>query len=134
MNQFLTTIQVILPVLFPVVCGLVLLFSQKKINSKKLRNQCVFAVMIIQLVLVVLAWQGKNQEVIFWNLTKDIPVTKIWNDNFNQDGKGPESIELELIGTIEKDGKPEVVVKEPLTLSGGNDAESWNGVFEKGRN
>lgn len=74
MNQFLTTIQVILPVLFPVVCGLVLLFSQKKINSKERRNQGILAVMMIQLVFVILAWQGKNQEVIFWNLTKDIPV------------------------------------------------------------
>ena len=67
-------IQVIFPVLFPVICGLVLLFSQKKINSKKRRNQGILAVMLVQLLLVILAWQGKNQEVIFWNLTKDIPV------------------------------------------------------------
>ena len=63
MNQFFITIQVILPVLFPVVCGLVLLFSQKKINSKERRNQGVLAVMVIQLVLVILAWQGKRIKV-----------------------------------------------------------------------
>ncbi len=74
MSQFFITIQVILPVLFPVICGLVLLFCQKKINSKKRRNQGILAVMLFQLLLVILAWQGKNQEVIFWNLTKDIPV------------------------------------------------------------
>ena len=67
-------IQVIFPVLFPVICGLVLLFNQKRIKSKERRNQVIFAVMVIQLLLVILAWQGKNQEVIFWNLTKDIPV------------------------------------------------------------
>ena len=74
MSQFLITIQVILPVLFPVICGLVLLFFQKKINSKNRRNQGILAVMLVQLLLVILAWQGKNQEVVFWNLTKDIPV------------------------------------------------------------
>ncbi len=74
MNQLLMNIQVIAPVLVPVLCGLLLLVSGKKLTDRKIRNLAVFAVLVLQLVLTFFAWQGREQEIVFWNLTKDIPV------------------------------------------------------------
>lgn len=74
MNQFLMNIQVIIPVLFPVLCGLLLLISGKKLTNRKGRNIAVFIVLVLQLVLTLLAWRGEAQEIVFWNLTKNVPV------------------------------------------------------------
>ena len=51
---------------------------------------------------------------------KNIAVTKVWNDNSDQDGKRPENITINLL----KNGE----VDKTMTLSG--DADEWSGVFE----
>jgi len=50
---------------------------------------------------------------------RQIPVTKIWNDNDDQDGKRPKSITVKLLAGGEDTG-------ETLTLNSGND---WKGTF-----
>mgnify|MGYP001228146982 CR=1 FL=1 len=52
--------------------------------------------------------------------TIDIPVTKIWNDNDNQDGKRPNNVTVTLYANNEKTDKT-------LTLS---DANNWTGSFD----
>ncbi len=51
---------------------------------------------------------------------KNIAVTKVWNDNSDQDGKRPENITINLL----KNGE----VDKTMTLSG--DTNEWSGVFE----
>ena len=51
----------------------------------------------------------------------DIPVTKVWEDNNNQDGLRPDSITVILLAN------DEVVVGKELVLNEGN---GWSGVFE----
>ena len=74
MNQILTNMQVILPVLLPVLCGGLLLAYRKKFSERKIRNFGVFLILIIEILLTLFAWQGKNQEVVLWYITSDIPV------------------------------------------------------------
>lgn len=51
-----------------------------------------------------------------------VTVTKGWNDGSNQDGKRPETIEVQLTG----DGE---AIEEPVTLSEENDwMNTWNGL------
>src|SRR5699024_8599783 len=51
----------------------------------------------------------------------DIPVTKVWVDNNNQDGLRPDSITVILLAN------DEVVVGKEIVLNEGN---GWSGVFE----
>ena len=55
----------------------------------------------------------------------DIPVTKSWEDNNDQDGKRPETLEVTITGTV--DGKPVEGLSKPITLK---KSENWTGVFE----
>lgn len=74
MNQIMTNIQVILPVLLPVLCGGLILIYRKKLPERKMRNRGVFLVLIVEILLTLIAWQGKGQDVILWYLTGDISV------------------------------------------------------------
>lgn len=73
MNQLGIKIGVIAPVLVPVVLGIALLIWGKRL-TKQLRNGVVVTALGLQPVLTILSWQGKNQNVVFWKLTKDVPV------------------------------------------------------------
>ena len=55
----------------------------------------------------------------------DIPVTKSWEDNNDQDGKRPETLEVTITGTV--DGKPVEGLSKPITLK---KSENWTGVFK----
>ena len=57
--------------------------------------------------------------------TKDFAGTKTWDDNLDQDGARPDSINIRLIGTV----NGEVVVNEPQTVEGANDVETWSYQF-----
>ena len=72
MNQWMNLLLV-LPVLFPIICGLAVLCLKKKLNIKN-RNRFVFFALLMTLVLTVLSWGEKGGEVVLWYLTKDIPV------------------------------------------------------------
>ena len=63
------------------------------------------------------------------NLERDIPVTKIWNDNDNQDGKRPEELKVHLIGTVKVEEKNTIVHEDTITLTAENN--NWTGKFEK---
>ncbi len=73
MNQLWIKMGVAVPVLLPVLCGIILLVWGKKI-SKKVRNATVVIALLLQPVLTVLSWQQKGSEVVLWSLTKDVPV------------------------------------------------------------
>ena len=67
------------------------------------------------------------------NLSKDIPVTKVWDDNSNQDGKRPEVITLTLTGTVPEEEEP--VVTRTLELStadvNAEDNNKWENAFKE---
>lgn len=73
MNQWMINVQLVLPVLFPIVCGLVVLCLKKKLTVKS-RNILVFLTLLINLAFTVLSWGAKENTAVLWYLTKDIPV------------------------------------------------------------
>ena len=73
MNQWMINGQVVLPVLFPMVCGLVVLGLNKKLSAKG-RNAFVLFTLVAELILTMLSFAAKGSTVVLWHLTKDIPV------------------------------------------------------------
>ena len=59
--------------------------------------------------------------------TTSVTVNKVWNDKDNQDGLRPDSIQVQLIGTIENDdGTTITVVDKNITIT---KDEGWIGTF-----
>ncbi|MGX6994342.1 Cna B-type domain-containing protein, partial [Vagococcus penaei] len=54
--------------------------------------------------------------------TKEIPVTKVWDDHMNQDGTRPKEVIFHLLA----DGK----AIDSITLTGSDDVEKWTGTFK----
>jgi len=73
MNQWMINVQVVLPVLFPMVCGLIVLCLNKKLSAG-IRNAFVLFSLLAELLLTVFSFGAKGEVVLLWNLTKDIPV------------------------------------------------------------
>ena len=67
------------------------------------------------------------------DLSKDIPIRKVWDDADNQDGKRPETITIVLKGTVPDEKEP--VVTKTLTLSKenveGENKNSWADTFKE---
>ena len=63
------------------------------------------------------------------DLERDIPVTKIWDDANNQDGKRPEELVVNLVGTVPNGEGNLTVYEDSITLSGKE--STWTGKFEK---
>lgn len=73
MNQWISNLQLMLPVLFPVICGIVVFGLKNKI-SKTVRNGVVVSVLVAELLMTFLAWGAKGKVMVLWYLTKEIPV------------------------------------------------------------
>ena len=73
MNQWILNVQLVLPVFFPVICGLAIFVWNKKWTAKTRNNFVLFALMA-ELAAVVISFGARENEVILWYLTKDIPV------------------------------------------------------------
>ena len=58
--------------------------------------------------------------------THPVEAVKVWNDNLDQDGIRPDSIEITLIGKV---GENTVYTSEPVVLSGDMNAEKWTHTF-----
>ena len=58
--------------------------------------------------------------------THPVEAVKVWNDNLDQDGIRPDSIEITLIGKV---GEKTVYTSEPIVLSGDMNAEKWTHTF-----
>lgn len=63
----------LLPVLFPVVCGVAVLVFKNK-QSRTGRNAVVLSALILELLLTVFSFRFQGKEVLLWHLTKNIPV------------------------------------------------------------
>lgn len=79
MNQWMLYLQFLLPVLFPIVCGLVVFVFHKKWSAKH-RNGFVLFALLAEGLMTVFSFGAKGKEAILWYLTKDIPVA------FSMDG------------------------------------------------
>jgi len=66
------------------------------------------------------------------DLSKDIPVAKIWDDQNNRDNARPTTITYTLTGTVPGKEKPVVERELDLTINDvdANDPNKWNSVFE----
>ena len=59
--------------------------------------------------------------------TVSYKVTKVWNDNNNQDGIRPDSITVRIVGVITKDGTVKVVLTKEQKISAAN---NWTYTFK----
>ena len=99
--------------------------SAAKNNWGKIDTTKEYAIDLYYLDCGTGSWQAlmlydKNVE----DLTIDIPVKKVWNDDNNRDGKRPNSIEVELL----KNGNP-TGNKRTLSVNNKNSNNEWIGSF-----
>ena len=73
MNQWILYVQLVLPVLFPVICGLAVLLLNKKCTATT-RNAFVLFALIAEVAATILSLGAKGRKVILWYLTKDTKV------------------------------------------------------------
>ena len=73
MNQWILNVQLVLPVLFPVICGLAVFLLNKKCTAKT-RNTFVLFALAAEVIITAFSFGARGREVVLWHLTKDIPV------------------------------------------------------------
>ena len=73
MNQWILYVQLVLPVLFPVICGLAVLGLNKKCTAA-IRNKVVLFALAAEVVITLASFGARGNEIILWYLAKDIPI------------------------------------------------------------
>lgn len=70
MNSVIEILLLVIPVLFPILCGLFIIAGRKSSGSKP----AVFAALVLQCGFVVLAWLFGAKRLVVWQFTKTVPV------------------------------------------------------------
>lgn len=73
MDRLWNILQITAPIIVPILCGLWVM-TRKRGSDRKRRCLFVTAALFLHLFLTVFAWTGREESVVLWNLTRNIPV------------------------------------------------------------